>query len=195
MKTRNDFVSNSSSSSYIVIVDNGEPCCMLPESVKKSMWRYQVPNKDYGCKEFGWQEEAYSTFADKLNWCGIILLDLYAACRRAELKGGVKGKKACKIDAHYNEYREKFFLWKTMLEKVCEEKFGLKIYIDLEWLTTHGGDELDDCAYISTSGCYIDHQSDIFEEPANGKMFASEEALYNFLAYEDSYIQCGNDNG
>lgn len=196
MKTRIDFVSNSSSSSFIVIADYGKLCSIENFKLlnKKSM-NYPIPNKDYGCKEFGWQDEAYNTLEDKLNWCGIILLELYAACRSTELKAGFLGKKASKIDSKYEDLKDKYAKWKAMLEKVCQEKLGIGIYVNSDWIHLYGGEEPSECAYVGLFRCYIDHQSNIFEKPANGRMFESEDALYNFLAYEESYIQCGNDNG
>ena len=197
MKKRNDFVSNSSSSSYIVIVDNGAMCSRVgvDAEAKKGYRTYAVPNKDYGHLEFGWDVRTYETLEDKLNWCGIILLELYASCRCAELKGGVLGKKASKIVNSYEQDKEKFFKWNAMLSKVCEERLGFKINLDLDWLRPFGATSPDsEYAYIGTFDCYIDHQSDIFEAPENGRMFESEDTLYNFLAYEGSYIQGGNDN-
>lgn len=197
MKTRIDFVSNSSSCSFIVIVDNGEKC--LIENVKQCSekhMRYTIPNKKYGCLEFGWQDERYDTIEDKLNWCGIILLSLYAACRNADFRAAWTNSTSTMLCEHYEKWRNNFLKWKSMLEKVCKERLGFGVYLDLDWLKLYGAtDENSRQAYVETFNCYIDHQSNIFEEPANGKMFESEDALYNFLAYEGSYIQCGNDNG
>lgn len=198
MKTRNDFVSNSSSSSFIVIVDSGSLCSTENiKRVNKTCMNYPIPNKDYGCKEFGWQDEAYNTLEDKLNWCGIILLEMYAACRSIEMKASALREKVQNVNPKYEELREKYAKWKKMLENVCKEKLGIGIYVKLDWINLFGGEDPDPDSYAFADlfGCYIDHQSNIFEKPANGKMFESEDALYNFLAYEGSYIQCGNDNG
>ena len=64
-----------------------------------------------------------------------------------------------------------------MLKKVCEEKLGLDIKVV----------ETD---YHSS----IDHQSAVYEEPGNARMFQTDVKLYDFLANADSYISCGNDN-
>jgi len=64
MKTRSGFVSNSSSSSFVVISDDTEH--MLP-------WR-QYENERFiaigekGEYDFGWQHERYSDFPSKLNF-------------------------------------------------------------------------------------------------------------------------------
>ena len=196
MKSRIDFVSNSSSSSFIVIMDNGKKC--LVENVKRCSEKhmlYSIPNKEYGCLEFGWQDERYDTIEDKLNWCGIILLSLYAACRNEDFKAAWTDSTSTMLCNSYEDWRNKFIKWKEMLEKVCKERLGFGVYLDLDWLKLFGATDKNSWhAYVDTFNCYIDHQSNIFEEPANGKMFESEDALYNFLAYEESYIQCGNDN-
>lgn len=67
MKMRSGFVSNSSSSSFIVISDDTEQ--MLP-------WRRYEHEKfivigERGENEFGWQEERYSDFPSKLNFAWI----------------------------------------------------------------------------------------------------------------------------
>lgn len=196
MKTRIDFVSNSSSCSFIVIANTGKVCDT--EKVKECSRRhmlYTIPNKKYGCLEYGWQDEQYDTIEDKLNWCGIILLSLYSACRNADFRAAWTDSKPTMLCEHYEDWRNNFIKWKKMLEKVCKERLGFGVYLDLDWLKLYGAtDENSWQAYVETFNCYIDHQSNIFEEPANGKMFESEDALYNFLAYESSYIQCGNDN-
>lgn len=196
MKTRIDFVSNSSSCSFIVIADNGKHCDVSDVKMHSEReFLYSIPNKD-GCLKFGWQDEMYNSIEDKLNWCGIILLDLYSACRNADFRAALENKKSTELNEHYETWRNNFIKWKKMLEKVCKERLGFGVYLDLNWLKLYGADHEDSWqAFVEPFDCYIDHQSNIFEEPANGKMFESEDTLYNFLAYEGSYIQCGNDNG
>lgn len=64
MKTRIGFVSNSSSSSFIVIAN-----------VKGSYFPPSLPANftlgEYGEKEFGWQQERYSDFYSKINFAYI----------------------------------------------------------------------------------------------------------------------------
>ena len=196
MKTRIDFVSNSSSCSFIVIADTGALCdTSYVKKCSETQFMYSIPNENHGCRQFGWQNEMYDTIEDKLNWCGIVLLDLYAACRNIEFRAVCEGKAPAKVNKNYETWRSNFIKWKSMLEKVCKERLHFGIYLDLNWLKLYGADS-ENCqqAFVEPFNCYIDHQSNIFEEPANGKMFESEDTLYNFLAYEGSYIQCGNDN-
>ena len=122
MKTRIDFVSNSSSCSFVVIAANGK--CYDASNVKmrsEKEFLYSIPNKD-GCLEFGWQDEMYCTIEDKLNWCGIILLDLYAACRNADFKAAWTDSKPTTLCKGYEDWRNKFIKWKKILEKVCKER-------------------------------------------------------------------------
>lgn len=53
------------------------------------------------------------------------------------------------------------------------------------------GEENEDEVYE----CYIDHQSNISERPANARMFKSKKALEDFLFNDGSLIDNSNDNG
>lgn len=65
MKIRNGFVSNSSSSSFIVINDSGN-------KVHPSFGDVLEIRMTDGEYEFGWQVEEYYDFNSKFNWCYII---------------------------------------------------------------------------------------------------------------------------
>jgi hypothetical protein len=69
----------------------------------------------------------------------------------------------------------------NMLINVCKNMFNLNIEII---------NPEDEGLFA-----YIDHQSSIYENPENARMFNSDIELYNFLASKDSYISTGNDNG
>lgn len=64
MKIRQGFVSNSSSSSFIVIGDNINRSNMNLGQLNYSMFD--------GESDFGWQEEIYTSIYDKLNWAILI---------------------------------------------------------------------------------------------------------------------------
>lgn len=65
MKIRNGFVSNSSSSSFIVINNSGTKV-HPPHSDSLTI------NMTDGEYQFGWQVEEYYDFNSKFNWCYII---------------------------------------------------------------------------------------------------------------------------
>ena len=67
----------------------------------------------------------------------------------------------------------------ALLKEVCKNEFNIEFKIDLN----------EDRLYA-----YIDHQSGPFENPDNLEMFESYDKLHTFLASEDSYIHCDNDN-
>ena len=192
MKTRNGFVSNSSSSSYIVIANSGDasPC-----EVKQEKWEsLQVPNDSYGCTEFGWQFQTYNDFMSKLNWCAILLLQLYAKDRTIEMhKARNAPMQPCPEDFRFTGKFEECY---RRLRDVCKEKFNLNVYLDLKKISIFEDFTTADCcpeAYVRD--CYIDHQSNIFENPDNARMLLSDDDLFNFLNYEGSCIENGNDNG
>lgn len=180
MKQRNDFVSNSSSSSFIVIKDtNCQNFNFNDETIK-------VPNSDSGNLEFGWGFQKYDDFWSKLNFCALILVSI------DEHRNWVKDDKDCTYEweKRYNQHKKdiisKYDAMKQMLVDVCHEEF----HLDIELRTP------EDCNTSSEGSifAYIDHQSDIFENPSNAAMFDSKSDLINFLTSSDSYIKTGNDN-
>ena len=190
MKLRTDYVSNSSSSSFIIIANGGTDRTLdiksdfLPYSED---WRsYQIPNTN-GKHEFGWEWEDTNSFEGKLNFVAIQLLYLFMekiSNREREYKRPYTGKD---FDRLYD-----------MLQKVCKERFGFNVRLNPDVINTDIGFDEDRGGYYGfttlATGYYIDHQSASLEGECM-EMFESEDALYDFLRFDESYIRGGNDNG
>ena len=163
MKIRSDFVSNSSSSSFIII---GRDNYISNELHDRSL---ELPTYK-GNYEFGWQFSKYDDIYSKLNFCFIILNDIYY----------YKDNDIPEWNSElYKKYVDKFKDYKSLFEEVCKNELHLNIKMK-----------------FGTTECYvfIDHQSNIFEQPDNGKMFESYDNMKDFLLSKDSCIVCGNDN-
>ena len=181
MKIRNDFVSNSSSSSYIVIANDGLTTC-LDEYVNNNPtdhWysEYQFPSKtsDY---QFGWENCMYTGIVSKLNFIGIQVLTLI----KWKLNDKLKDRSRL-ADEHLSRLDE-------YIDRIRRVLKGLNINARLSanLLRYH-----IDGNYFSIEDAYIDHKSAV-DEGQNMEMLDSDKALTNFLKYDDSYIQGGNDN-
>ena len=191
MKIRTDYVSNSSSSSFIVIVNSGTD---RTDEIKsdflsyKEDWRsYQIPNTN-GKHEFGWEWEDTNSFEGKLNFVGIQLMYLFLE----------------KMSNKEREYWSRPYTGKDfdrlydMLQKVCKERFGFNVKLNPDVINTDIGFNEDRGGYYGfttlADDYYIDHQSASIEGECM-EMFESEDALYDFLRFDESYIRGGNDNG
>ena len=175
MKFRNGFVSNSSSSSFVVIGrDESQKIDFIPSNLitmKVYEWfpncehyELQLPIK-HGQMEFGWEFERYTTFEDRLNY-------VVAQIMRLDYNPALK---------HY--YEEMF---RNVLGKHMKDNKFLSVKYDYNYFF---------CDSISEDMCYVDHQSSYHEyKPKYHYLFLSEENLENFLFNDGSYIQCGNDN-
>lgn len=188
MKLRNGFVSNSSSSSFIV------PVMSNIEDINYSSLQQYFGVEEEECwdgetresysialpvesdiRRFGWEEETYGDFANKLNYLIIQIEGLENVRLRDTLK---------------SELRE-------ALDSVCRKVYGKKslynfnVLIDynkLKWDSIYSYDEPYD----------IDHQSTWYELEASVsdyfKKHKPDATLIENYLIGDSYIQGGNDN-
>ena len=166
MKIRNGFVSNSSSSSFIVIfplMDSTklDKRCILDGD-------QLVVNRYTGNCKFGWEREEYYDFGSKL---------VFAFCQADYLLNN-----PYKSEGTNNRGKQMM----DMLEKVLKEVLGVK---EIVWnITTKYGKEAE-----GRDSVYIDHQS-ASNEGENIEMFEDEQTLKSFLFNPNSYICTDNDN-
>lgn len=180
MKNRNGFVSNSSSSSFIVYrkgddKDTGEiPCeCITERSRPFGQGTYKVlclPSKECGDTAFGWENERHHSLMSRLNWCAIQMMYARNIDKAFELDNG-----------------EKAPIWrlKENFKNVVEKCFGVTVEYNYNSIASDG---------FEGDFAYIDHQSSIYEDRSIPEFFADPEAIEAFLTGAHSYIQGGNDN-
>lgn len=181
MKIRNGFVSNSSSSSFILISNRGK-CDKSIEVLKKYIkekkrWgetslEIHLPIK-CGEHEFGRQYGTYANLEDKLNLVTYFMLceDFYGKDtwrKQSDMSDALKGaiimalEKACGEGSYMSQaYIDIIYDYNTLMYD-GEGKFKLE----------------------------LDHQSDVED---NRKMFESAEAMFNFLFNDESAIYNGSD--
>lgn len=191
MKVRSGFVSNSSSSSFIVPIINEIKNIdysqfkqffktedkYLYDSSKIKEYSITLPIPE-GNKDFGWEVKRYSDFINKLNYLFI------------------------QIESLDNSSKIKFLLKNKLenaLESICEKSYNLspddrytfRIRIDYNYINY-------DSIYDWDDTFNIDHQSTWYENlDYVEKYFNINEPNLNLIEnylVGDSYIQGGNDN-
>lgn len=164
MKIRNSFISNSSSSSFIVIDSKINPNLNL--FIDDGIFILG----EHGEYEFGWQVEDYSDLNSKINFC--YLQAKYVQERSTN-----------------NDHIEMLYkVLKDYFPQIKEIIPILIIWSDEIEIVEHPiyGD-------LRTKEGYIDHQSSATENQ-NLEMFESEDNLRLFLFGVESYIKNDNDN-
>ena len=172
MKIRYGFVSNSSSSSFIVVSKNKYKIPTKEElGLSPLTTFFAIPDSLGGNTEFGWGPDKFDTFADRLNWAAI---------------GAVIKVSDVDSDCHWyvNSYYDRLKpskAWKNKLIKVLKKDFGFAE------VSINFSDKDSDIGYI-------DHQSAPCDSPQNFEFFRTEKALRNWLYNNENVICCQNDN-
>lgn len=186
MKKRLDYVSNSSSTSYIVIVNEGKESQPRAWDLEESP--LYVPN-EHGHHQFGWEFVDYNLFDDKLNFAAIQLLILKVNWKNAVYYMQLD---ADKCENHKVKFQNAY----KLLKDVCKKEFKIKIKLNdtliQESVMTPVKGKTQKWYHLEYS-YYIDHQSSA-EEGENLEIFDSYEMLRDFLKYEQSMVVGGNDN-
>lgn len=175
MKTRTGFVSNSSSSSFIVINKKSKYVNDLDKLRNLYGGRPLVVDNNFGMAQFGWEMEEYYSFESK------VIFSYLQASYMLNNDISFKNDTAETISAR-NAFGKK---WLEMLEKVLIGDLyvsNIEWNLNLKW-------SVDDERKVA----YIDHQSASYEG-RNTEMFDNEESLKAFLFNNNSYIVTGNDN-
>lgn len=177
MKIREGFVSNSSSSSFIIIDRSKNNYCekALKSFIKKvnigARHKYilNLPIKG-GAKYFGREYKTFHKLSDRLNFMTLQFLEF-------EMYYGRKDDEVRRIsDIIYNVIEKAVKTWDK--DPFVSIRYDYNVFM-------YGSND-DFFEY------YIDHQSS-FSDGENTEMFKSEESLYNFLFGRNSRIYMGSD--
>lgn len=164
MKIRTGFVSNSSSSSFLVIGASGN---YDHEFYKSRIGKGIEFNGESSTVEFGWGPETIYDVESRINFAYLQTL-ANTDPTSVIFINSLDGEKT----------------WLDLLEKVIKNYTGAT---DIIWGITDNSDVKD-----KTFG-QIDHQSSAYEGE-NTQIFESEEVLKRFLFDVESKIELDNDN-
>ena len=181
MKTRIGFVSNSSSSSFLVIKSDIFVIPHMPKQYKDKT-TLLVPHTFGGETEFGRQRQNYGDFGSRLNFAYLIALQL-EKCRETDAskfhEDFLKDKRRMKIFKRKGEVK--------LLEKVLIDNIpGLKT---IKWHLVENEYGLNDDREHNTVDGYIDHGSTWSENFDNYyDIFENEDSVFQWLFGAENYI-------
>ena len=194
MIKRSGFVSNSSSSSFIVI---GNEEHIIPE-----MDDYYIIG-ERGKYNFGWEFEKSTDFHSRVNWCFIQGMLNWKYGENSTTGTSVWLEQLYEVLSEYLRVPiySKLCMWNNPFD-TSNEKYGANCYSP--FLLKNYKEYLSEQCYLDEDEFFdrykefmvygeIDHQSSV-EENDNIEMFESKETLIDFLFCKDSYIETGNDN-
>jgi len=162
MKNRNGFVSNSSSSSFVVIGTKEQEIPKL-HSAYQNHRVLMIPQTFGGHYDFTESMESYDTFADRLNFAALV----------AWYKEGPGGYNMSNSD------------WTTMLEEVLIED------IDIDEIKINFVSDENYCQYLnplSVTEGEIPHNSHPAHTPETCSMFRDKDTLRQWLYATDSRV-------
>lgn len=153
MKIQQGFVSNSSSSSFIVISDKGNE-----ENLKLPDWCENITPFVKGKRTFGWENEKCNDFFTKLNWVILQLRNKYTDFDYKNLE----------YSYYEKEYKEEY----EKIKKIILEKCNLNlVYIPLK--------EMKDIeAYIDHQSTFPENENNLPETKNDLENFLFNEESY-----------------
>jgi len=193
MKIRNGFVSNSSSSSFVINVADIFIIPGMPKTLKDRKTLI-VPFIFGGETCFGRQRENYSDFGSRLNWAYLQARSLKRAYDLLQQDPTMSVQHTQKsinlIKKHNNDI--------TILEEILKENLKIE---NIEWRLLHdyekpptrweneyhsgpGGNE--PLGYVQG---YIDHQSTWYDRPEEYlNIFENKESIFQWLFGDGNYV-------
>ena len=179
MKLRDGFVSNSSSSSFIVPIisdlQNKDYTVYKRYFSVENVQQYYPEGDSYSItlplnhnnSQFGWEEAVYDTFARKLDY---LLLQIESLSSDSRL---------------YHSFKNSL---ENALRPICRKAYGISQLKPFYFETRI---DYDDYSYIDHQSTWQENQG-VVETYFKGRE-PSSELIENYLV-GDSYVQGGNDN-
>jgi len=200
MKIRKGFVSNSSSSSFIVNNSDIFEIRHMPKDLKDKKTLY-VPQIYGGEIEFSRQRENYTDFGSRLNWAYMQAKYLNLAytrwlnCQEDEKSYIFSDENITFARKHRDDIS---ILEEVLKEHLKLDKIEWHIVLDCEeeWSDADGKNfyTVRPKGEIPYMQGYIDHQSKVHNNPEEyAKIFEDKESIFQWLFGKDNYIACRSD--